>query len=243
MNVLIAEDDACLRQTLVDALARRGWDVAVCGDGLGVLRAVQAQPPDALLLELALPGLDGLAVIGRLRAARVGVPVLLLTARSSVGDRVQALNAGADDLMCKPCDLDELSARLRALVRRATMQPAAVHCGRLRLERDSGAFYVGTQILGVTPREQTFLSTLIMRAGTVVPKDRLFREVFPFDTQASAQALDVVAHRVRRKLGGAGVVLVTVRGLGYILRAEPLRMAPPGHASPAGEVASGRTRE
>lgn len=170
MDVLIAEDDAFLRQTLVEALARRGRGLAMSGDGL-----------------------------------------------------------------------DELSARLRALVRCATMQPAAVHRGWLRVERDSGAFYVGTRIPGVTTREQTFPSALIVCAGRVVPEDRLLLEVFPFDTQAPAQALDAGAHRVCRRLGGAGVALVPVRGLGCILQAGPLRMFPPGHASRAGEVVSGRT--
>lgn len=239
MNVLIAEDDACLRQALAAALTQRGWITHTCHDGPSVLRQCDACEPDVLTLDLGLPGLDGLAVLGRLRAMKSSLPVLVLTARGAVGDRVQALNAGADDYLCKPCDLDELSARLHALVRRVAHQRAlAWTCGALRLELDSGAFYIGNQILSLTPREQAFLRALMARQGSVTTKDRLFREVFAFGSQALPQALDVVAHRVRRKLGGAGASIVTVRGLGYLLRQEPV-MSMGGTPRPAGEPLAG----
>ena len=241
MNVLIAEDDACLRQALAAALAQRGWVTQTCHDGPSVLRLCDAREPDVLTLDLGLPGLDGLAVLARLRAMKSSLPVLVLTARGAVGDRVQALNAGADDYLCKPCDLDELSARLHALVRRVAHQRAAAWtCGELRLELDSGAFYIGERILSLTPREQAFVRALMARQGSVTTKDRLFREVFAFGSQALPQALDVVAHRVRRKLAGAGADIVTVRGLGYLLRHEPLTStdatARPGGGAPAGSA-------
>jgi two-component system response regulator TctD len=221
MKVLVVEDDRLLSHGVQVALEQRGFHVQACGNGIEALQRLRGDAPDAVLLDIGLPGLDGLAVLGRLRLAKCRIPVLVMTARSGVGDRIQALNAGADDYLCKPFDLDELEARLRALLRRAQGgRPTHQQCGELCLELESGVFYLGTRILELSPREQAFLRPLIAKAGEVVPKDRLFRAVFALDGDVLPQALDVVAHRVRRKLAGAGVELVTVRGLGYLLR-EP----------------------
>ena len=225
MKVLVVEDDRHLAQGMQAALEQRGYMVQSCGNGVEALQRLRHEAPDAMLLDLGLPGLDGLAVLGRLRALKCTVPVMVLTARCGVGDRIQALNAGADDYLSKPFDMDELEARLRALLRRSTGRRAThQQCGELCLELDSGVFYLGGTILELSPREQAFLRPLMAKAGVVVPKDRLFRAVFALECDILPQALDVVAHRVRRKLAGAGVELATVRGLGYLLR-EPVRAA------------------
>lgn len=225
MKILVVEDDRLLAQGMQSALEQRGFAVQPSGNGIEALQRLRSEPPDAMLLDLGLPGLDGLAVLTRMRLLRCAVPVLVLTARSGIGDRIQALNAGADDYLSKPFDMDELEARLRALLRRSKgVRATHLQCGELRLELESGVFYLAGRILELSPREQSFLRPLIAKAGVVVQKDRLFRAVFALECDILPQALDVVAHRVRRKLAGAGVELVTVRGLGYVLR-EPMRVA------------------
>jgi two-component system response regulator TctD len=150
------------------------------------------------------------------------LPILVLTARGAVGDRVLGLNAGADDYLAKPFDLDELEARVRALLRRggsATEGDDPV-CGQLRLDRASGSFHVGAGVLELTPRELALLKALIARPGHAVAKEKLFRLVFPMEDQIQFEAIEVVAYRLRKKLAGSGAILVTLRGLGYLLRAD-----------------------
>jgi two-component system response regulator TctD len=147
--------------------------------------------------------------------------VLILTARSSIGDRVAGLNAGGDDYLSKPFDLDELEARINALARRIRgNEKNSVACGKLRLERDSGAFYIGDEPLVLTPREQAMLQALIVKQGHAVTKERLFRTVFSDEEHVRFEAIEVVAHRLRKKLAATGATLMTLRGLGYLLREE-----------------------
>ncbi len=174
---------------------------------------------------LTLPGLDGLQVLAQARAQGLRTPVLILTARGTVGDRVLGLNAGADDYLPKPFDLDELEARLRALVRRsapvpgAAPPPAAVQIGSLRHDRDGGAIYRDGVPMELTPRELALMHALLARPGHAVAKERLFEQVFPGEAEVRYEAIEVVAYRLRRKLADTGVELVTLRGLGYLLRA------------------------
>ncbi|AKJ28623.1 response regulator [Caldimonas brevitalea] len=222
MKLLLVEDDDSMARALHLALERRGFDVEVCGNGTDALQRLRHAPPDLTLLDLTIPGMDGLAVLQKARAQGVTAPILVLTARGAVGDRIQGLNAGADDYLAKPFDLDELEARVRALLRRAHGDAdMALQCGRLRLERDSGAFYLGNEVLDLTPREQALLKALIAKPGHAVPKERLFRLVFPMESAIQFEAIEVVAYRLRKKLAGSGVSLVTLRGLGYLLKAEP----------------------
>jgi two-component system response regulator TctD len=167
--------------------------------------------------------MDGLQVLHRARAEGIAVPILILTARSAVGDRVLGLNAGADDYLAKPFDLDELEARVRALLRRGSAREAdaRLSCGPLSMERESGAFYLAAEPLEVTPREQALLAALIARPGLAVAKEKLFRLVFPMETDIQFEAIEVVAYRLRKKLAGSGVSLITLRGLGYLLRCDP----------------------
>jgi two-component system response regulator TctD len=153
-------------------------------------------------------------------------PVLLLTARGTVGDRIMGLNAGADDYLPKPFDLDELEARIRALRRRHQNAGADVilnpqEVGGLRFDPESGAIYHRGGILELTPRELALLKALMMKPGHAVSKERLFELVFPGETDVQYEAVEVVVYRLRKKLVGTGAALMTLRGLGYLLRAEP----------------------
>ncbi|MFC5497792.1 response regulator transcription factor [Caenimonas terrae] len=225
MNLLLVEDDPSMRSTLERALSRRGVGVQGCGDGRQALALWRAQPPDVVVLDLSLPGLDGLQVLEQARGLGLATPVLILTARGTVGDRVLGLNSGADDYLPKPFDLDELEARLRALVRRkAGAAPAAgqapVAAGALRYDRDSGAIYLRDQVLELTPREAALLQALMLRPGHAVSKERLFELVFPGEGDVQYEAIEVVVYRLRKKLVHTGTSLMTLRGLGYLLKVE-----------------------
>jgi two-component system response regulator TctD len=172
-----------------------------------------------VVLDLNIPGLDGLHLLQRIRSQDIGTPVIVLTARGAVGDRVVGLNAGADDYLAKPFDLDELDARIRALLRRRTNADDGVQrCGGLRFDRGSGAFYRGDDPLELTPREHTLLKALIAKPGHAVTKEKLFRLVFPMEENTQLEAIEVVVHRVRKKLMETGAEIMTLRGLGYLLR-------------------------
>jgi two-component system, OmpR family, response regulator TctD len=221
MNLLLVEDDPSMQATLQRSLSRRGMQVTACSDGRVALERWHAAPPDVVLLDLTLPGLDGLQVLERARNAGLATPVLILTARGTVGDRVIGLNTGADDYLPKPFDLDELEARLRALHRR---RPAAGSgtpshsVGALRYERDSGAIYHGDEVLELTPRELALLQALMVKPGHAVSKERLFELVFPGESDVQYEAVEVVVYRLRKKLAATGVSLMTLRGLGYLLK-------------------------
>ena len=226
MQLLLVEDDSAMRTTLQRTLMRRGLHVDVAADGPTALSRWLAREPDAVVLDLSLPGLDGLQVLERARAQGMRTPVLILTARGTVGDRVMGLNAGADDYLAKPFDLDELEARLRALLRRSQdsftpkSAPETIQLGALRYEKESGALYLHNDILELTPRELSMMHALLARPGHAVSKERLFALVFPGEADVQYEAVEVVAYRLRKKLSGTGIQLVTLRGLGYLLKAE-----------------------
>jgi two-component system response regulator TctD len=223
MKLLLVEDDAAMRATLQRTLERRGVAVTACDDGPQGLARWQAGRHDVVVLDLRLPGLDGLHVLERARAAGLRTPVLILTARGTVGDRVLGLNAGADDYLPKPFDLDEFEARVRALARRGApaMQDAAARefCG-LSCDADSGAVYLHGRVLELAPRESALLRALLARPGHAVAKERLFELVFPGETEVQYEAIEVVVYRLRRKLSDTSAQLVTLRGLGYLLKAN-----------------------
>lgn len=222
MKLLLVEDDPSMQVALQRTLRNRGMAVEVCGDGRAALAQWKASVPDVVLLDLTLPGLDGLLVLEQARAAGLKTPVLILTARGTVGDRVIGLNTGADDYLPKPFDLDELEARLRALHRRRAgageaAEPAGV--GGLRCDRDSGAIYWRDEVLELAPRELALLQALLARPGHAVAKERLFELVFPGEGDVQYEAIEVVVYRLRKKLAPTGCRLVTLRGLGYLLKA------------------------
>lgn len=223
MRLLLIEDDVSLHTTLQRSLVRSGMHVEVCKEGASALQRWRNLQPDVVVLDLTLPDVDGLEVLAQARAAKLDTPVLILTARSTVGDRVVGLNAGADDYLSKPFDLDELEARIRALHRRHSSAKDAsddsVQWGLLRFERESGAIYHGQHLMDLTPRESTLLRALMAKAGHAIPKERLFELVFPGEIQVQFEAIEVVVYRLRKKLADKGVHLVTLRGLGYLLKA------------------------
>ena len=227
MRLLLIEDDPAMQATLQRSLGRRQIDVRVCGDGLAALAQWRTHEPEVVALDLSLPGLDGLQVLAQARESGLRTPVLLLTARGTVGDRVMGLNAGADDYLPKPFDLDELEARLRALRRRgqalagqAPTEVAHWQVGALRGEAD-GAIYLRGEPMELTPRELALLRALMPRPGHAVSKERLFELVFPGQAEVQYEAIEVVVYRLRKKLQDTGVQLVTLRGLGYLLREQP----------------------
>lgn len=216
-----------MQATLHRALTRRGIEVTATGDGGTVLRHWIARQPDAVVLDLTLPGLDGLQVLQQARDKGLRTPVLILTARGTVGDRVIGLNAGADDYLPKPFDLDELEARLRALVRRCSdpavsnaMTPGTVQLGAIRYDKESGALYRHGEVMEFTPRELALMHALLAQPGHAVAKERLYELVFPGQLDVQYEAIEVVVYRLRKKLAGTGLTLMTLRGLGYLLRTD-----------------------
>ena len=226
MQLLLVEDDPTMQATLHRARTRRGMEVTAVGDGRAALSQWTALQPDAVILELTLPGLDGLQVLQQARSRGLRTPVLILTARGTVGDRVMGLNAGADDYLPKPFDLDELEARLRALVRRsadpavAPLAPSTVQIGAIRYDKDSGALYLHGEVMELTPRELALMHALLAQPGHAVTKERLYELVFTGQLDVQYEAIEVVVYRLRKKLAGTGLTLMTLRGLGYLLRAD-----------------------
>ena len=230
MKLLLIEDDPSLQATLARTLGRRGWEVATCSDGALALQHWETVQPDVVALDLTLPHVDGLQLLTTARQRRWTTPVLILTARGTVGDRVIGLNTGADDYLAKPFDLDELEARLKALCRRRLptgipmaadgSAPNGAVLGSLRLDADSGAVYHGDEILDLAPRELALLQALMAKPGRAMAKEKLFDLVFPGALDVQYEAIEVVAYRLRKRLVGTGVKLVTLRGLGYLLKAE-----------------------
>jgi two-component system response regulator TctD len=221
VKLLIVEDDLAMQTALQRALSSRAITVAVCGDGLLALSLWKQLQPDVVLLDLTLPNVDGLEVLSQARQQGLQTPVLILTARSTVGDRVIGLNTGADDYLAKPFDLDELEARLRALHRRnvsTLAEPVSdiIQAGQLRYNKQSGAVYSNDAVIDLTPRELALLVPLMGK----VSKEQLFKLVFPNATEVQYEAIEVVVYRLRKKLSGKGVNLMTLRGLGYLLKED-----------------------
>ncbi len=226
MKLMLVEDDAAMQLSLRRNLERRGLQVLALGNGEDALAQWPQWRPDVVLLDLSLPGLDGLEVLERARAQGLKTPVLIVTARGTVGDRILGLNIGADDYLPKPFDLDELLARVQALGRRAGVETgvvagaaAASFCG-MRVDAESAAVYYQGAPLELTPRESALLRALLARPGLAISKERLFELVFPGQVEVQLEAIEVVAYRLRKRIAQTGAQLVTLRGLGYLLKAQ-----------------------
>ena len=219
MKLLLVEDNLAMQTSLQRTFQRRGIQVATCGDGARALDRWRASVPDVVVLDLNLPGLDGLHVLAAARAEGLQTPVLILTARGAVGDRILGLNTGADDYLPKPFDLDELEARIRALARRSHADAHAPEFCGLRVDNASGAIYFRDAAMDLPPRESALLRALLAQPGAAVAKDRLSELVFSGEEHVQAEAIEVVVYRLRKKLADTGAELVTLRGLGYLLKA------------------------
>lgn len=227
MKLLIIEDNLAMQTSLRRSFERRGIQIVTCDDGARALDRWRASVPDVVLLDLSLPGLDGLQVLSMARAEGLATPVLILTARGAVGDRILGLNTGADDYLPKPFDLDELEARVRALARRNTPATGAdtdpqwkapEFCG-MRCDAHNGAIYFRNQVMELAPREAALLRALLDKPGHAVAKERLFDLVFSGETEVHYEAIEVVVYRLRKRIAETGAQLVTLRGLGYLLKA------------------------
>ncbi len=221
MRVLLVEDNKSLAEWVCRALRQTGMVVDALHDGAQADHLLHTQSYDIVLLDLALPRVDGLTVLRRLRARESSVPVLLLTAKSNVEDRVRGLDAGADDYLAKPFDLAELEARMRALVRRSqgNVRNETTVAG-LRYEVSSRLFRVGDEPLQLSPREHSVLEILITHAHSPVSKQTLANSIVDMEGTVSLEAIEIYAYRLRRKLENSGVRIRTLRGLGYMLEAS-----------------------
>jgi two-component system response regulator TctD len=203
------------------ALRLRGLDVEFATDGEAADRMLREQDWDLVILDLSLPLLDGTDVLRRLRARGSVMPVLILTARGEVPDRVRGLNLGADDYLTKPFELAELEARIAALLRRPReLRARRTTIGQLTFDHEQSAFYRGDAPLALTRRETALLRVLFERAGRAVSKEFLHEAVFA-ETEANLDAVEVNMYRLRKKLEECGIAIVTVRGLGYMLERKP----------------------
>ncbi|MBN3725253.1 response regulator [Burkholderia sp. Ac-20379] len=221
MRVLLVEDNPSLAQSLSDALSAARYAVDLMTDGEAADHVLRTQDYALVILDLGLPKLDGLEVLRRMRARRNAAPVLILTAHGSVEDRVRGLNLGADDYLAKPFDLTELEARVRALIRRsAGHEQARIACGPLEFDGVDGGFRLAGEPLALTPRERAVLEVLILRNGRAINKESLSEKIFGIDESVNADAIEIYVYRLRKKLEGRGVAIVTLRGLGYLLEAK-----------------------
>jgi two-component system response regulator MprA len=215
-RVLVVDDDPSLRRMLERTLAAEGFDVATAADGGAALVAAERTAPDLIVLDVAMPGLDGLAVCRRLRAKGLLTPILMLTARDAVPDRVNGLEAGADDYLVKPFAVEELIARLRALSRRGAEGGSRLSYGDLALDVGSRvAVRSGTEI-ELTGREAALLELLLRESTRTVSRERAIDEIW--GGSAEPNVVDRYVTRLRRKLGEPSLVR-TVRGIGFVLRA------------------------
>ncbi|SFP00296.1 response regulator [Pseudomonas borbori] len=220
MRILLVEDHPQLAASVAQALKGAGWTVDVLHDGVAADLALASEDYALAILDIGLPRLDGFQVLARLRARGKTLPVLMLTARGEVKDRVHGLNLGADDYLAKPFELSELEARVKALLRRSMLGgEQQQRCGELVYDLATRRFSARGESLSLTSREQAVLEAMIARPGRVMSKEQLAAQVFGLDEEASADSIEIYVHRLRKKLEGSGVRIVTFRGLGYLLEA------------------------
>ena len=221
MRVLVIEDDTTLGHALQEFLVEQGYAVDWLSDGDRVMGAVAGQSYDLLLLDLNLPGQSGLDILAQLRAAGEQVPVLILTARDGIEDRVAGLDAGADDYVTKPFDLAELAARVRAFGRRRAGQAQPyIEAGPLQFDTVGREVRANGERLSLSVREISVLEMLMARVGRVVTKRQIVNSLSAWDADFSENAVEVYVYRLRKRLEGTGAGIQTVRGFGYLLDVE-----------------------
>jgi two-component system response regulator TctD len=220
-RILLIEDDAALSRGLVAALVAEGYSVDPASDGASALMMAADEPYAIITLDIGLPDMSGFEVLKALRTMGCHAPVLILTARDGLDDRVHGLDLGADDYLLKPFEPRELAARIRALLRRPQVDPAPViRIGALEFDRSHHVARVGDRNLDLRRREWVVLERLVSRVGQVVSKDRLASEVFGYDEPVAPNAIEVYIARLRKKLEPDGPAIRTLRGLGYLMEEE-----------------------
>jgi DNA-binding response OmpR family regulator len=218
VRILIVEDDAAMARGLAERLKLSGFAVDIESDGASAAQTALLEPYSLIILDINLPNVSGFEVLHKIRQAGSTVPVMILTARYAVDDKVSGLDLGADDYLSKPFDISEFDARVRALVRRGQGLPnPTLICGPLAFDRAAGTITLNGRLLELRRREFSVLEVLMTRAGKLVSKERLIAEVFGFDEPVAPNAAELYVARVRQKLGPDGPRIRTVRGLGYLL--------------------------
>jgi two-component system, OmpR family, response regulator MprA len=231
MRILVVDDDRSVRESLRRSLAFNGYQVELASDGQAALDAVLSERPDAMVLDVMMPRLDGLEVCRRMRAAGDELPILVLTARDAVSDRVAGLDAGADDYLPKPFALEELLARLRALLRRRSPEDIAAAAGQskplefadLSLDPDTREVRRGDRTISLTRTEFSLLELLLTNPRRVLTRSQILEQVWGYDFPTTGNALEVYIGYLRRKTEADGEprLIHTVRGVGYVLRDTP----------------------
>jgi two-component system, OmpR family, response regulator QseB len=219
--VLVVEDDGPIRRMLERTLVAEGYGVSSVGDGGAALAAIEQSVPDLLVLDIGLPGLDGLAVCRRLRDKGLALPILLLTARDAVADRVAGLDAGADDYVVKPFELTELAARIRALLRRRAGRAAPLLvCGAIELDPAAHEVRVRGEPVALSAREFALLEALLGRPGAILSRTQLEEKLYGWNEEVGSNAVEVHLHALRRKLPAD--TIRNVRGVGWTIpRRDP----------------------
>lgn len=218
MNILLIEDDEVLADGLKHTLTKSGYHVTEASRGKYAEHLLQAQGFDLIILDLGLPDIDGLQLLRRLRSQKVSLPIMILTARDGMNDRIEGISQGADDYMTKPFELRELEARLHALVRRCYGGfSTIIEVGNLQLDTSNRLIQVNGEMLSISSREMAVLELLLMQAGKVVSKDRIAQHLVSESDALADNAIEVYVHRVRKHIQPYDVVIRTIRGLGYLL--------------------------
>jgi len=216
MRILVVEDEPGLREQLADSLKSAGYAVDTAADGENAQFLGETEPYDAIILDLGLPMVDGISVLKAWRAAGIAIPVLILTARDGWSEKVDGLDAGADDYLTKPFEMGELLARLRALIRRAAGHASAeLECGPVRLDTRNARLWVAGEPVRLTALEFKLLAYLMHHPGKVVSRTELTEHIYDQDFDRDSNTIEVFVNRIRKKLGVD--IIGTVRGLGYRL--------------------------
>jgi two-component system response regulator TctD len=221
MRILLAEDEHALAQWLCKALEQSGFRVDWLDDGRLVERELKSHDYDGLILDLGLPGRSGQEILQSLRAKDFRLPVLILTARNSLAQRVNSLNDGADDFLAKPFEIAELEARLSALIRRARgVEHPRLALGPLIFDNSSKLFYLDSIHLSLAPREHLLLKLLLQKSGEPISRQQILDRIFKDDEDVQSSVIDVLMHRLRKRLEGTSVRIQTYRGIGYVLELD-----------------------
>ena len=216
MRILVVEDDSLLGDALKAGLKQRGFDADWVNDGVAAELALRSESFAAVVLDLGLPRLDGIALLRKERGKGSRMPVLILTARDAIDDRIRGLDSGADDYVIKPVDLDELAARLRALVRRSRGEAApALEIGEVRLDPAARTVTYRGQPIELKAKEFNLLQELLLNAGRVLSREQLEQRLYAWGEEVESNAIEVHVHHLRRKLSPQ--LIRTVRGVGYLL--------------------------
>lgn len=226
MRLLLIEDDRSLARGIAAALEQSGFTVDVAATAARALQLTRSAEYNIAILDLGLPDRDGIDLLHDIRGEGLAFPVLILSARDALDDRIRGLDTGADDYLVKPFALGELEARLRALLRRGDEQASSRQIGALRFDVTGKTAMIGKELVDLTARELAIVEILLTRAHKIVSKQALFDAVFPTETDAAPNALEVHISRLRQKLRHAGVTIRSVRGLGYRIEDAPSHVSP-----------------